>query len=151
VRTAVDASVLVAGLLPWHEHHGPARTALRALLGAETVREKPVLPAHALLEAYSVMTQLPAPFRVPPAKAFALLEELTRGRVTLAQLSPDDTWRLLDRLAEAEITGGAVYDAAIANAAHRAGAQQILRARAGITAAFGRNSINPRGVALPAA
>jgi hypothetical protein len=26
-----------------------------------------------------------------------------------------------------------------------------LRARAGIIAAFGRNSINPRGVALPAA
>lgn len=126
VSTAIDASVLVAGLLPWHEHHGPARSALRALLQTETARAKPILPAHALLEAYSVMTRLPAPFRVPPAKAFALLAELTRGRVTLARLSAEDAWTLLDRLAKADIRGGAVYDASIADAAHRAGAQRIL-------------------------
>jgi len=126
VSTAVDASVLVAALLPWHEHHGPARTALRTLLQKETGRARPVLPAHALLEAYSVMTRLPAPFRVSSAKAFALLEDLTRGKMLLATLSADDTWSLLDRLAKAEISGGTVYDASIAEAAHRAGARKIL-------------------------
>jgi hypothetical protein len=60
VTTAIDASVLVAELLPWHEHDGAARAALRTLLRNVATGTKPILPAHARLEAYSVMTRLPA-------------------------------------------------------------------------------------------
>jgi len=126
VTTAVDSSVLVAGLLPWHEHHGAARAALRKLLSADSEDPQPILPAHAVLEAYSVMTRMPAPFRVPPTQAHELLKSLLRNKVTLVQLSPQDAWRLLDRLPGDDITGGSVYDAVIAEAAHRAGAKRLL-------------------------
>jgi len=53
-----DTNCMVALLLPWHEHHARAK--------AETERrlddgEILVLAAHTLVEAYTVLTRLPAP------------------------------------------------------------------------------------------
>jgi predicted nucleic acid-binding protein len=128
VKTAIDSSILVAGLLPWHENYEGARRVLRTFLGKgeDPEEERPILPAHALLEAYSVMTRMPAPFRVPPAQAFDLLESLVRNKAAVVQLSSKDAWSLLERLPKNDVTGGSVYDAAIAEAALRGGAQQLF-------------------------
>ena len=57
--TAVDTSVIIAALLGWHEAHDPA---LRALITAsDTGGGTLLIPAPALVEAYAVMTRLPAP------------------------------------------------------------------------------------------
>lgn len=47
---ALDSSVVIACFGSWHEHHLAARM---------TLEEDPRLPAHAGLEAYSVLTRLP--------------------------------------------------------------------------------------------
>jgi len=120
---ALDMSVVVAAVLSWHEAHEVAR---RAAVGGS-------IPAHALLEAYSVLTRLPAPHRVAPEVA----EELLSGwfpAVRVLVPEPGLASVIVQRLAAAGIAGGAVYDALIGlTAAHR-GAELLTRdARAAAT------------------
>jgi len=121
--TAVDTSVIVAALLSWHERHEDAFRALEALLASN---DGIVLPAPALVEAYSVMTRLPPPHRLAPKDAFALLEESFRGAATVVQLTPEEVWLFLQNLAEAGVHGGQTYDGQIVACAARQGAQEIL-------------------------
>ena len=66
LAVAVDSSVLVAALLGWHEHHVAAFRVLDAVLAAD---DDLVLPVHALIETYAVLTRLPAPHRLSPKAA----------------------------------------------------------------------------------
>jgi len=98
-----DSSAIVAAFAAWHPVHDRARRALR---GVED------LVAHAELEAYSVLTRLPPPFRVEPA----LVSEYLRRRHPGARLvlPAAARTRLIDDLAQSAVSGGAVYDALIA-------------------------------------
>ncbi len=120
--TAVDTNVLVAGLLSWHELH---EEALRALEAALETDDGLVVPGHALVEAFSVMTRLPAGKRVAPSVAAELLTTSFRSSVVGA-LSAEDTWSLLDRLTAANIGGGAVFDARILAEAEVSGAARLV-------------------------
>ena len=105
---AADTSVVVASLASWHDGHDAA---WRAITGG--VR----LPAHCLLEAYSVLTRLPPPHRFEPRVARHLL----RSTFPDAPLTLDAALHgsLLDRLVEAGVSGGAAYDGLIGiTAAH---------------------------------
>lgn len=115
---AVDTSVVVAGLASWHEGHTPARAALA---------RKPRLPAHVALEVYSVLTRLPPPHQVTPALVVAFLEDHFPDPVL-----PYPAARHLSLLKEASekgITGGALYDALVADTANHAGATLLTRDR----------------------
>lgn len=99
---AVDSSVLVAGFASWHERHEQAR---RALVGAQVV-------GHALVEAFSVLTRLPAPHRAAPDLAAAFLGDVASAPPLVL---PAKAWdQLPARLASVGIAGGATYDALIA-------------------------------------
>ncbi len=105
---AADTSVVVAALAAWHEGHESARTAI----AGEEIR----LPAHCLLEAYSVLTRLPPPHRLDPRAALDLLRAFADAPLTLGK---DAYASLLGRLVESGISGGAAYDALIGvTAAH---------------------------------
>lgn len=99
---ALDTSVSVPALLSWHEDH--ERCAAIAM-GAR-------IPAHALLETYSVMTRLPAPHRLDGSSAARLLgarfpdPDVLAPRANLVRSLP-----LL--LAGAAVEGGASYDALV--------------------------------------
>lgn len=98
-----DASAIVAAFAPWHPHHKPA---LEALHGSVD------LVAHAELEAYSVLTRLPPPFRVDPSLAAEYLDlRFTGSRHVLPSTARR---RFTSRLAASGIAGGRVYDALIA-------------------------------------
>jgi hypothetical protein len=56
---AADTSLVVALFASWHEAHDAAREALPG-----EVR----LPAHVLIESYSVLTRLPPPHRALPMR-----------------------------------------------------------------------------------
>jgi predicted nucleic acid-binding protein len=99
---AVDTSVVVAAFASWHQGH---RAAVLALA------RDPRVPAHVLLESYSVLTRLPPPHRAAPSLvAGFLVEQFTEPPLTLA---PRAYGRLIARAAEVEITGGSLYDALI--------------------------------------
>jgi predicted nucleic acid-binding protein len=107
VATATcDTSLLLAALADWHPVHNRAREALRGRVTS--------VPAHTLLECYSVLTRLPGEHRVATATAGQLLDELQLGSLEC----PADRHRaLVQRLSAAGIGGGAIYDGLVGETA----------------------------------
>ncbi len=119
---AVDTSVVVAGFASWHEAHPAARAALA---------RHPLLPAHVAIESYSVLTRLPPPHRF----ASRLVGELLAAHFPEPMLIlPGRRQALLIELAiEANVTGGAIYDALVAATAKHAGATLLTRDKRAIS------------------
>jgi predicted nucleic acid-binding protein len=117
---AVDTSVVVPGLSPWHERHDSCRSVLD---------EKPRIVGHALVECFSVLTRLPAPYRMPAQLASELLIS-NFGQPSLV-MAAEDLGRFVASLPQYRVSGGAVYDALIGATAAQAGAVLLsLDARA---------------------
>ncbi len=93
-----DTSVLIPAFLPWHEHHEVALDAMMKI-GA--------VPAHVLVESYSVLTRLPAPHRLSAAVAADLIARVPGEPLVLP---PEAYAGTLRTLARAGIRGGAAYD-----------------------------------------
>lgn len=108
---AVDSSVIVAACAAWHESHA---SALRAL------RSRPRLVAHCALEAYSVLTRLPAPWRVPAPLVTAFLED--RFPSDPLVLTPTALRRVVSELEQRGVSGGAAWDGLVALTAATHGA-----------------------------
>jgi hypothetical protein len=70
------------------------------------------LPAHAALEAYSVLTRLPGGLAVPAAAAAAVLADRFSGQ--LLSLAPSKRAQVLQTLAGAGVFAGAAYDGLVA-------------------------------------
>ena len=115
---AVDTSVIVAAVAAWHEKHDAAARALGSVEGL-------IIPSHVLIESYAVLTRLPAPHRLAPADAFALLEK-NFSSVRVATFNARSVWPLLEQLADSSLAGGITYDAVILDAAADAGATSLL-------------------------
>jgi len=115
---AVDTSVVVAAFASWHEGHRAATAALA---------REPVIPAHVLVESYSVLTRLPSPHTALSTVVTAFLEaRFRRPPLTL----PPRLWlQLLLKAAREQVTGGAVYDAFVAATALHHGAVLLTRDR----------------------
>lgn len=112
-----DTSVLVPALVSWHEAHDESREALRGV-GA--------VGAHVLLEAYSVLTRLPGSQRLDAALAARALAALDWEVVDLpgaARVS------LIERFADAGVSGGAVHDALVGGTAREHGLTLVTRDR----------------------
>jgi len=99
---ALDSSVMVTGVVRTDERHAKA---LRAIRGAFDSPEGMLVPVHALVETYAVITRMPAPHRATPAEAVKALRD-TFGVARLAPLSARSVWMLLDGLAEASFGAG---------------------------------------------
>jgi predicted nucleic acid-binding protein len=117
---AVDSSVVVAAFATWHESHAQALA---------IVAGHPALPAPVTLEAYAVLTRLPAPHR---AEGAIVRDFLVRAFPTShLRLPPSRSGRLIDDLVALGIAGGATYDAVIAlTAVHHRCQLATLDARA---------------------
>lgn len=97
-----DTSVIIAALCTWHDHHDAA---------LRTVSRLSTVIGHTVIEAYSVLTRLPEPYRVMPELAAEALDRRFKTVVTL----PDKQLRNLPTvLARAGVAGGATYDGLIA-------------------------------------
>ncbi len=79
---------------------------------AQALVEVTALPAHVLLEAYSVLTRLPAGLAVPAGIAATVLGERF-GDPPLA-VSGRERRTIVDTLAAAGVAGGAAYDGLVA-------------------------------------
>jgi hypothetical protein len=100
----VDSGVVVAGFASWHQAH-PA--AFDELAG------RPQIAAHSFVEAFSVLTRLPAPHRAPAE----LVSRFLDAAFPEDPLTLEGRWyrrMVTHRLPAAGIFGGATYDALIA-------------------------------------
>lgn len=117
----------------WHEHHAAAAGEIEKRLATG---QKMTVAAHALVEAYAVLTRLPPPHRLAPADAYALLNaNFMAWRVV--SLEAAGTTALLRTLARERIGGGQTYDAVIAACARRAKASALLTFNASHFEPFG--------------
>jgi hypothetical protein len=105
---------VIAALSSWHERH---EAAAEALDGIDR------LPAHVVIEAYSVLTRLPGGLAVPATAAASVLAQ--RFPEPPLRLGEADRTSVLERLAEAGVFAGASYDGLVALEAHANG--QTLR------------------------
>ena len=119
---ALDTSAVVAALVSWHVDHSSARDAVNTLLSSADL----VLPSRVLVEAYSVLTRLPAPHRVAPEDAVRALVSTFQERGEIADLEDTSYWRFLKECAGKSVSGGAAYDAEIIACAFEAGATMIV-------------------------
>ena len=130
-----DTSCIVPAVCSWHEHH---LRAVEAIDARRSRRERMVVAAPALIEAYSVLTRLPAPHRLAPADALSLLDANFSRGITVVALSAA-AYRALLRAAPGEaVSGGRIYDAVIAACARRARARTLLTFNIAHFSAFAR-------------
>lgn len=118
---AVDSSCMVAAVCSWHERHDAAAAEIGRRIG-----DGLIVPAHALVEAYAVLTRLPAPHRLAPHDAWTLIKANFVDRATVIALDPAEHAAVLARLAAAGIGGGRTYDKLIAAAARKGGASILV-------------------------
>jgi len=105
-RQTPDTSIVVAGLSSWHSHHELALPFLSV---------SPAAIQHVIAEVYAVLTRLPRGRGVKPTIALrSVLSAFGPERLTL---SATELELLLERLAPADIGGGATYDAIVAESA----------------------------------
>ena len=121
---AADATVLVAAVVAWHERHRAAAGAIEHALARKTL----VVPAPSLVDAYAILTRLPAQHRLQHAEAFHLLRS-NFAAARLAGPRTRDAWSLLRRLSVAPVGGSDTYDAQMVEIARDAGAKTLLSFR----------------------
>ena len=109
MRVGVDTSVIVAAV---HANHPVHAVAAHWLDGA-FVSHEVVVAHHSIIEAYAVLTRLPAEYRLSPSEAERVLSETLQENVSVAPFSSESSWAALHSLAEAPSAGGATYDAFI--------------------------------------
>jgi predicted nucleic acid-binding protein len=114
--TAVDTSVVVAGFATWHEAHAAA---------AAVLSRKPRIPAHVLVESFSVLTRLPPPHRAAASLVAAFLS--ARFADPPLVLPAPEYNGLVEKAARAGLAGGGIYDALIAATVRAAGATLLTR------------------------
>jgi len=123
IRVALDSSYLIALLCDWHGRH--ART-LRSYQHWHARDAQIVLPVHALLETYSVLTRIPAPYRLQPDIARQAIEENFARTALVVGVKAGGVWERIGNLSRLGFGGGQVYDALIAWCAADAKAAVLL-------------------------
>ena len=106
--------MVVAAFASWHAFHQAALAVLD---------RQPALPVQAALEAYSVLTRLPAPHRAPAD----IVRDFIDGNFgdAILALAPDRFGGFLSEMANRGIVGGATYDALIAVTARDVGRELV--------------------------
>jgi predicted nucleic acid-binding protein len=118
-RVFLDTSVLVATFYGEHEHHDPSFE-----LFAQQKKSTACTAAHCLAEVYAVVTGMPGKNRASPDEAMLFLRDVVE-RLTTVALDENEYFKVLEQTATAGISGGASYDAVIAQCALKANAQTI--------------------------
>jgi predicted nucleic acid-binding protein len=114
---------MIAAVCGWHEQHAAAAAAIEARLDRG---DGMVIAAHAVTEAYSVLTRLPSPHRLTPADAWTLLRTNFVDEATVVALPAKAYVAAIDALVADGLAGGRTYDALIAASAAHGDAEELL-------------------------
>ncbi len=114
---------MVAAVCAWHERHAEAAREIETRLARG---ERLTALAPTLIEAYAVLTRLPAPHRLSPGDAWTLIETNFVTPSSAVALTGAAYVKLLRRVAQQAIGGGRTYDAVIGECAHRGKIDTLL-------------------------
>ena len=122
MRVLLDTSVLRAALFENHQFHSRAFPWLER---AQRGDIDGLVASHSLAEFYAHISGQPRPM-LSTAHVLGLITENILPIFEIVSLESDDYQFVLERLALANIRGGAVYDALIVYAGLKANADQIV-------------------------
>ena len=136
---ALDTSCMVAAVCAWHARHAAAAAEIECRLDRG---ERMAIAAHAIAEAYAVLTRLPAPHRLAPSDAWTLVRTNFVDNAALVTLDGPAHVAVVEELAGAGIGGGRTYDGLVAACADASHVKALLT--------FNRRHFDPppRGVML---
>ncbi len=123
MKAFFDTSVIVAALVEPHQAHGRSVGWLKKARAGEF---EWAIAAHSLAEAYAVLTTLPLKPRISPSIALRLLSENVLGSAEVVSLSSAEYQTAVKKVSEEGLMGGVVYDALIAAAAKKSGADKLF-------------------------
>lgn len=118
-----DTSTLVAAIVQSHPRH---HAAFAWLARAKAGRLEASVSSHTLAELYAVLTTLPVSPRISPGLASRLIHENVIRVAKVVSLAASEYSKVITRAGELGLSGGIIYDALIARAAEKAGAEKIL-------------------------
>ena len=122
VKALFDTSVLVSAFLVNHPKH---QSCIPWLHQVKTRQIQGTIATHTLAETYAVLTRLPISPRISPALAQQLIRENLK-EFEVVSLLAEDYQKVIDQLVALNLTGGAIYDALIAQAAMKASVNRLL-------------------------
>lgn len=122
VRTLFDTSVLISAFLANHPKHQSCTPWLHQV---KTGQVQGTIATHTLAETYAVLTRIPISPRISPALAQQLIRENLKEFAVIPLLA-EDYQRVIEQLVTLNLTGGAIYDALIAQAAIKASINRLL-------------------------
>jgi toxin FitB len=123
MKVFLDTSVLVACVVDHHPHH---QRAFPILERVQAGKDDGVVAGHSLVEMYSTLTRMPAPFRHTPEQALLSVEENIAKHFEVAALSGNEYAAFIRESAFARIQGGSIYDALILKAAVKEHVERIF-------------------------
>jgi predicted nucleic acid-binding protein len=124
VKPFFDTGVLLAGLIDFGPQSAPAQRMLHAVVDGSAAR--PATAWHCCLEFFSVSTRLTPEFRLQPADATRLLDEVVFPHFDVHDLPAADRRAFFAGAVQEGLAGGRIYDAHIADVARSAGATVIV-------------------------
>lgn len=123
MKALFDTSVLVAAMVEDHPQH---ERCLPWLQRARAGKLDFLVAAHTLAELFAVLSSYPTRPRLAPAVAARLVRENVSDGARVIGLSTSDYEAVIREMAAMSLAGGVVYDALIARAARKAGAERLL-------------------------
>lgn len=122
VKVLFDTSVLVAAFVKVHPQHKPCAAWWQKVQSAEI---KGIISTHTLAELYSVLTRLPISPHISPTLAQQLIEENLKD-FDIIPLTPEDYKTVIKQMVNLNLTGGAIFDALIAQVAVKINSDYLL-------------------------
>jgi predicted nucleic acid-binding protein len=116
VNVYLDTSIVIADTALIHPHKANVLELFRKI---RVSRWTPVIAAHGLAEAYSVLTRTPFQPRITSADAWRSLQQNVLGSFEIISLSRTDYSDVLRHCAAEGWTGGMIFDALHMQAARK--------------------------------
>jgi len=117
-----DTSVLVAACLRHHPHYERARPVLESIAGG---KDRGVISAHSLAEAYSALTSVPLVPRILPSQAREIVSTNILPHFTSIAVTAEMYEQAIETCAARGLGGGKVYDALLLECARQSQAERI--------------------------
>ena len=123
MKVLIETSPLIAALVETHPDHA---TSLRWLERARRREIQGVICAHTLAELYAILTRLPLRQRLSAVIVAQLIESEILANFEVIELTVADYSAVIAHLSSSGLGGGIIYDAILAQAAVKSGAERII-------------------------
>ena len=122
IKVLFDTSVLVASILVKHEQHSSCIPWLTQVKRGEI---QGFVGTHTLAELYAILSAFPAKPRLSPQLVQQLMND-NLAPLEIISLTSDDYQVVINQMVTLNLTGGAIYDALIAQASLKAKVDHLL-------------------------